>query len=49
MTLIERLFNAMRCEIAVMAEYGDDEDALREELENADSEILDAYADMYLD
>lgn len=49
MTLIEELFNAMRCEMAVMAEYGDDENALRKELETADSDILDAYADMYLD
>ena len=49
MTLIDRLFNAMRSEIGVMAEYGDNEDALREELENADSDILDTYADMYLD
>lgn len=47
--MIEKLFNAMRCEMAVMAEYGDDENALREELENADDEILAEYKAMYLD
>ncbi len=47
--LIEDLFEEMSCQIGVMAEYGDDEEALREELETSDDEILLDYKKVFLD
>lgn len=43
------LFEIMSCEIGVMAEYGDDEKALREEIESADFDILQYYKELYID
>ena len=45
---IDRLFNAMRSEIGVMAEYGDNEDQLKEELSTCGEEILREYERRYL-
>lgn len=47
--LRERIFDAMLHQIGVMAEWGDDEDGLREEVYTVDDEILADYADLYLD
>ena len=47
--LRKALFNAMRNEIAVMAEHGDNEDSLMYELMTADDEILQAYKEEFLD
>lgn len=46
--LINALFNTMRNDLGVMAEYGDNEDALLEELRTATPDILDCYADTFL-
>lgn len=40
---ILELFDAMRCDISVMAEHSDSEDSLLAELINADSEIRSTY------
>lgn len=40
---ILELFDAMRCDICVMAEHGDSDDSLLVELINADSEIRSTY------
>jgi hypothetical protein len=45
---IEKLFNAMRSDIGVMAEYGDNEDRLREELSTCGEDILREYERRYL-
>ena len=45
---IEKLFNAMRCQLEVMAEYGDDENALKMELATCGDEILREYESIYL-
>ena len=47
-TLRIALFNAMSCQIEVMAEWGDDEDGLREEIMTADDEIMEEYRQLYL-
>lgn len=47
--LRERLFDAMSHQIGVMAEHGDSDDSLREEIYSVDDEILAYYADLYLD
>lgn len=46
--LRERLFNAMREDLSVMAEHGDSEELLREELNKCNEEILEEYADTFL-
>lgn len=46
--LIHSLFEVMRQDMEIMAEFGDDEDALSEELWNADAATLRDYRDMYL-
>ena len=46
--VIDELYEAMRCDFGVMAEFGDDEDLLRQELEMADEEILAEYVKMFL-
>ena len=46
--MIERLFEAMRTQLEVMAEHGDNEAELLQELEEATPEILDEYASIYL-
>lgn len=40
---IFRLWNAMRSDMGVMAEWGDDEDGLFEEIRTADEEIFNDY------
>ena len=45
---IKALFNAMRCQIEVMAEHGDNEESLWQELTTADDDIIEAYREMYL-
>ena len=47
--LRKRLFEAMRNDIGVMAEHNDSEASLLAELNNADADILEAYADTFLD
>lgn len=37
------LFQRMSCDIGVMSEWADDENALREEIETADDEIILTY------
>lgn len=46
--MIKRLFEAMRTQLEVMAEHGDNEAELLQELEEAPPEILDEYANIYL-
>ena len=46
--LINDLFNAMRNDIGVMAEHGDDESSLLHELQTATPDILECYADTFL-
>ncbi len=45
---IDKLFKAMRSEIGVMAEYGDNEDRLKEELSTCGEKILREYERRYL-
>ena len=47
--LRQRLFEAMRNDIGVMAEHNDSEASLLAELNSADQDILEAYADTFLD
>ena len=47
--LRKRLFEAMRNDIGVMAEHNDSEASLMAELNSADQDILDAYADTFLE
>lgn len=47
--LIKRLFEAMRCEIGVIAEHGDNEASILQELETATPDILEACTELYLD
>lgn len=42
------LFQAMRADFETMAYYGDNEGELMAELEAADAETLEAYADTFL-
>ena len=42
------LFEVMRNDMEVMAEFGDDEDKLSEELWTVDTQTLMEYADTYL-
>ena len=44
----ERLFEAMRNDLGVMAEWGDNEEGLRNELETCDDEIIKEYKKIYL-
>lgn len=46
--VIERLFKAMKNDFGVMAEWGDDEEGLRMELETCDDETLKHYENIYL-
>lgn len=46
--LINTLFNTMRNDLGVMAEHGDNEDALLDELRTATPDILACYADTFL-
>lgn len=46
--LINALFEAMRNDLTVMSEHGDSEKSLELELINADDEILQEYAKIYL-
>lgn len=46
--LIEKLFEAMRNDINIMSEHGDSEKSLELELINADNDILQEYAKIYL-
>lgn len=45
--LVAQLFSEMICHIDVMAEYGDDEQALLEELRESDDSILEYYKYFY--
>lgn len=45
--LIAKLFAEMICHIDVMAEYGDDEMALLEDLRESDDDILEYYKNFY--
>jgi hypothetical protein len=47
--LRQRLFEVMRNDIGVMAEHNDSEASLLAELNNADQDILEAYADTFLE
>ena len=44
-----KLFNIMRCEIGVMADYGDDVSALWLEIATIDETILQEYEQIYLE
>ena len=44
----EHLFEAMRNDLGVMAEWGDDEEGLLKELETCDEEIIKEYKKIYL-
>lgn len=46
--LIKMLFVAMSNDIGVMAEWGDDDEALLNELETCGPEILREYAEVFL-
>lgn len=46
--LIKMLFTAMSSDIGVMAEWGDDEAGLLNELETCGPEILREYAEIFL-
>ena len=46
--LIKRLFEAMRCDLGVMAEHNDSENALLQELQTSDFDILAVYAETFL-
>ena len=47
--LRKRLFEVMRNDLGVMAEHNDSEASLLAELNNADQDILEAYADTFLE
>lgn len=47
-TLREKVFNAMRNDMGVMADYGDNEDALYREVYGCNLQILKVYADTFL-
>ena len=47
--LIAQLFAEMSCQIGVMAEWGDDDAALLDELRQSDDEILEYYKYFYLE
>ena len=42
------LYEIMRCDICVMAEHGDDEQSLYNELQTATPDIIQAYTEIYL-
>ena len=46
--LIKMLFDAMSTDIGVIAEWGDDEAGLLNELETCGPEILQEYAEIFL-
>lgn len=46
--LNEKLFDVMSSQIEVMADWGDDEESLREEIETADDDIFEYYLEFYL-
>lgn len=43
----QKLFERMRCDLGVMAEWSDDEEALRNEVMNCDEDILRAYCEIW--
>lgn len=43
----QRLFERMRCDMGVMAEWGDDEAALLAEVMTCDEEVLQAYLELW--
>lgn len=43
----QRLFDKMRCDIGVMAEWGDDEVALLREVMTCDEDVLAAYCELW--
>jgi len=47
-SVIQKLFEEMRNDINCMAEYGDDEAELLQELKSCGNEILKEYASIYL-
>lgn len=47
--LNEKLFDAMSSQIGVMAEWEDDEEGLRQEIEEADDETFEYYIGFYLE
>lgn len=47
--LITDLFNAMSTDLCIMAEWGDDDEALLNELETCGTKILMSYAEIFLD
>lgn len=47
--LRKKLFQAMKNDLGVMAEHNDSEESLLAELNSADPEILEMYADTFLD
>lgn len=46
--LLNALYNAMRADIGVMSEYGDDETALYNELATAPDDIINEYKTTFL-
>jgi hypothetical protein len=49
MDIRQKLFEAMRNDLTVMAEHNDSEQSLLEELNAADPEIIAVYAETFLD
>ena len=47
--LINDLFNAMKNDLGVMAEHNDSEKSLLQELRTASPDILECYADTFLE
>ena len=43
------IFDAMSSSLSVMAEYGDDEAALMQEIMNCDVDILNEYKSIWID
>ena len=46
--LKKQLFAVMSSDLSVMAEHGDSPESLKRELETADAEILEIYAETFL-
>ena len=49
MDIRQKLFEAMRNDLTVMAEHNDSEESLLAELNTADPEIIAVYAETFLD
>lgn len=43
----QKVYERMRCDLGVMAEWGDDESALLNEVMTCDEEILKVYCDTW--